>query len=149
MNSRNPRNRRNRPNRLGFETLEARAVLAAFMMPTDMPTEIAAPDNNEEVGMLVPAVQKVREAAARQTSIVDTNTDEDAAAHGAGGGGGAGKVSVHDISITKDDAPGDLTDGSNEAVDAIYDLIGQQDEESYLQYKLKDVLVSSWATSSS
>lgn len=73
-------------------------------------------------------------------------------AHGAGGGGGAGKVSVHDISITK------LTDKSSCSLMAalasgkhIKDGLitvrkaGEKPLE-YLKIKLTDILISSYQT---
>jgi type VI secretion system secreted protein Hcp len=63
------------------------------------------------VALLVPAVQKVREAAARSKAngtpppSIEVESYSwgvsQTGAHSTGGGGGAGKVSVHDISVTK------------------------------------------------
>lgn len=73
-------------------------------------------------------------------------------AHGTGGGGGAGKVSVHDISISKisDKSSSDLMQASatgqhiKEAKLVCRKAGGDQQE--YLTYELENVLVSSYST---
>lgn len=74
-------------------------------------------------------------------------------AHGAGGGGGAGKVSVHDISITKmtDKSSSDLMQASatGQHIKSAKLFVRKQgsDQHEYLTYELENVLVSSFSTS--
>ncbi|MBL7794949.1 MAG: type VI secretion system tube protein Hcp [Saprospiraceae bacterium] len=74
-------------------------------------------------------------------------------AHGAGGGGGAGKVSVHDISITKmnDKSSPDLmqaaASGQHIKEAKLTCRKAGGDQQEYLTYTLEDVLVSSYSTS--
>lgn len=117
------------------------------------------------VALLVPAVQKVREAASRSTADKSDKWIEieswswgGSQAAGHGGGGGAGKVSVHDISVTKSTdkatpklaeavAKGKVFSGAPARRQASQTMThgGQQ----YYEVKLQDILVSSFQSSSS
>jgi type VI secretion system secreted protein Hcp len=71
---------------------------------------------------------------------------------GTGGGGGAGKVSVHDISVTKfvDKASGDLIQhcASGKHIPAGLVTVRKAGDKplDYLKIKLSDILVSSYQT---
>lgn len=118
------------------------------------------------VALLVPAVQKVRDAAARSSAAkghdkwidVESWSWGASQAAGHGGGGGAGKVSVHDISVTKSTdkstpklaeaaVKGKVFSGAPARSQATQTMThnGQQ----YYEVKLQDVMVSSFQTSSS
>ncbi len=118
------------------------------------------------VALLVPAVQKVRDAAAR--SSADKGHDKwieiqswswgASQSAGHGGGGGAGKVSVHDISVTKSTdksspklaeavAKGKISSGSPARVQATQTIT--HGGQPYYEIKLEDVMVSSFQQSSS
>jgi len=74
-------------------------------------------------------------------------------AHGTGGGGGAGKVSVHDISITKmnDKSSPDLMQaaatGQHIKSAKLFVRKAGKEQQEYLTYELENVLVSSFSTS--
>jgi len=73
-------------------------------------------------------------------------------AHGAGGGGGAGKVSVHDISVTKflDKASASLAlavcDGKHIKSGLITVRKAGENPVEYLKIKLSDILISGYQT---
>ena len=116
------------------------------------------------VALLVPAVQKVREAAARSTAGHEKWIEVASWSWGAtqsagyGGGGGAGKVNVHDISITKttDKATpklaeavvkGKVSSGSPARMEATSTI--SQGGQQYYEIKLQDIMVSGFQSSSS
>lgn len=112
------------------------------------------------VALLVPAVQKVREAASRSSAdeghkkwieVESWSWGATNSSAGHGGGGGAGKVNVHDISVTKTTdkaspklaeavAKGKVSSGSPKRMQASQTIThgGQQ----YYEIKLQDIMVS-------
>jgi len=80
-------------------------------------------------------------------------TNPAAGAHGTGGGGGAGKVSVHDISVTKlaDKSSADLmkaaATGQHIKTAKLFVRKQGTEQQDYLQYELENVLISNFSTS--
>ena len=118
------------------------------------------------VALLVPAVQKVREAAARSTADkghdkwIDIESWSWGASQSAGhgGGGGAGKVSVHDISITKNTDKSSPKLAEAVAKGKVFSVAPTRKQvtqttthggQQYYEVKLEDIMVSSFQTSPS
>ena len=115
---------------------------------------------NHTVALLLPAVQKIREAAARakandapppsiQIESYSWGVSQ-MGTGGHGGGGGAGKVSVNDISVMK------TTDKSTpelfkavvvSSTKAPLDKIVQHNGQEYYKIELENVLVTSYQSS--
>ncbi len=115
---------------------------------------------NHTVALLLPAIQKIREAAARakandapppsiQIESYSWGVSQ-MGSGGHGGGGGAGKVSVNDISVTK------TTDKSTPVLfkavvvsptKAPFDKIIQHNGQEYYKIELENILVSSYQSS--
>lgn len=114
---------------------------------------------NHQAALLVPAVQKVREAAARAKAngapppsidIESFSWGVSQMGTGGHGGGGAGKVNVHDISVTK------TTDKSTpelfksvvvSPIKAPLDKTVKQGGQDYYEIKLENILISSFQSS--
>ena len=96
---------------------------------------------------------KCRECIHIESFSWGTTNPSATGAHGAGGGGGAGKVSVHDISITKmnDKSSPDLmqaaASGQHIKEAKLTCRKAGGDQQEYLTYTLENVLVSSYSTS--